>query len=125
MAAGATLDGAPAVRANLDGDVFVAAQTAAPRRIRRSLDDATNAAVSGTPGRAAFPLDEKGPLVSDDKAPRVSPPAPQRVFRVALERGQPAFAGRLIRLSLDEGRTVYGRLGENALGGRRLRTTLD
>jgi hypothetical protein len=103
------------VRANLDGEAFVAAQAPAPRRIRRSLDDAASFSAS-TPG-AAFPLDAKEALIL--------PPLPRRVIRVSLDQDEPAFAGRLIRLSLDEGRIVYGRLSESPLHGRVLRTTLD
>jgi hypothetical protein len=117
LAAGATLDRAPAVRANLDGDAFVAAQAPAPRRIRRSLDDAANSIVKGASGNAASSL--------DDNEASVVPPRPRRVFRVSLDEDRPAFAGRLIRLSIDEGRTVYGRLSEGTWQGRRLRTTLD
>ena len=114
LAEGATLDRGRAVRANLDGEAFVAAQAPAPRRIRRSLDDAAS---PSTPGGAAFPLDADDALVL--------PPLPRRVIRVSLDQDQPAFAGRLIRLSLDEGRIMYGRLSESPLHGRRLRTTLD
>jgi hypothetical protein len=117
LAAGATLDGVPAVRANLDGEAFVAAQAPAPRRIRYSLDDAANSPAGHTPGSATFPLDGNGALV----LPRL----PRRVFRVSLDQDHPVYAGRLIRISLDEGRTVYGRLSEGTSQGRRLRTTLD
>jgi hypothetical protein len=117
LAAGATLDRAPAVRANLDGDAFVAAQAPAPRRIRRSLDDATNGIVNGAPGNAASSL--------DGSEASVLRPLPRRVFRVSLDEDRPAFTGRLIRLSIDEERTVYGRLSEGTWQGRRLRTTLD
>lgn len=117
LAVGATLDGVPAVRANLDGDAFVPAPAPAPRRIRRSLDDATDALVSAAPGSATSPLGGSKALVL--------PPLPRRVFRVSLDEDQPAFAGRLIRLSIDDGRATYGRLSGSTWQGRRLRTTLD
>jgi hypothetical protein len=118
LAAGSTLDGKPAVRASLEGDAFVAAQAPAPRRIRYSLDDAENGMIGNASGNAAFPADVDHSLV----VPRLPP----RAFRLSLDaQDAPAFSGRLIRLSLDEGHTLYGRLGESTILGRRLRKTLD
>jgi hypothetical protein len=105
------------VRASLEGNAFVAAQAPAPRRIRYSLDDAENSTVSNAPASAAFPANGNDSVVV--------PPLPRRVFRVSLDQDEPAFSGRLIRLSLDEGRTLYGRLGESTILARRLRKTLD
>jgi hypothetical protein len=113
LAWGATLEGAPAVRASIDDDGFVAARAPVPRHIRSSLDDAGSATSAGS---AAFP--------SEGNA-LVLPPLPRRMIRVSLDQDQPAFAGRLIRLSLDEGRNIYGRLSDSTLIGRQVRTSLD
>lgn len=117
VAAGATLDGTPSVRASLEGDDFVAAQAPSPRRIRYSLDDAENSSVSRAPVSAPSPGG------GSDRV--VVPPPSRRVFRVSLDQDEPAFSGRLIRLSLDEGRALYGRLGESTILARRLRKSLD
>jgi hypothetical protein len=103
------------VRASLEGDAFVEARAPAPRRIRYSLDDAENSIVRTAPASA----DGNG------NGSVVVPPLPPRVFRVSLDQDEPAFSGRLIRLSLDEGRALYGRLGESTILARRLRKTLD
>lgn len=111
LAWGATLDGTPPLRATLD-DAEIAPEQPRPRLIRKSLDDVyTLSSVSV----ASFPLDHS--------APQVLPPPPRRVFRVSLGRDQPAFSGRLIRLSLEA--AVYGRLTESQAQGRHLRTSLD
>jgi hypothetical protein len=99
------------MRATLD-ETVTAPEPPRPRLIRKSLDDAytmSNVSV------ASFPL--------DDAAPQVLPPPPRRVFRVSLDRDQPAFDGRLIRLSLEG--AIYGRLTESQAQGRYLRTSLD
>lgn len=104
------------MRASIDDEAFVEAQASAPRRIRSSLDEAANTTLGPALSNAAFPLEGNA---------LVLPPLPRRVFRVSLDQDQPAFAGRLIRLSLDEGRTVYGRLSDSTLIGRHVRTSLD
>jgi hypothetical protein len=101
------------VRASLD-DTVSAPEQLHPRLLRKSLDDGSTA--SGV-GSASFP--------TDDSAPQVLAPLPRRVFRVSLDHDQPAFDGRLIRLSLEEGRAIYGRLSESPARGRHLRTSLD
>jgi hypothetical protein len=105
------------VRASLEGDAFVAARAQGPRRIRYSLDDAENSIVSSAAASAPSPADGNHRVVV--------PPLPRRVFRMSLDKDEPPFSGRLIRLSLDEGRALYGRLGESTILGRRLRKTLD
>jgi hypothetical protein len=73
---------------------------AAPRQIRLTLDDDASSP-QPSPSHAEFPL-------SDETA---TPPR-----------------GRIIRLSLDDGRTAYGSLGRLervAASGRRIRITLD
>lgn len=111
LAWGAAFDGTPPLRATLD-DTESAPQQPRARLIRKSLDDVyTVSSVSV----ASFPL--------DDSSPRVLPPPPRRVFRVSLDRDQPAFDGRLIRLSLEA--AIYGRLTESQAQGRHLRTSLD
>jgi hypothetical protein len=117
VAAGATLNGVPTLRASLDGEAFVEARAPVPRRIRYSLDDAENSVASNTPGVTASAAGGNDSVVV--------PPLPRRVFRVSLDQDAPPFSGRLIRLSLDEGRTLYGRLGESTMLARRWRKTLD
>jgi hypothetical protein len=109
---GATLAGAPPVRVSLDDRVSTAGQ-ARPRMIRKSLDDTYD---FNTVSVASFPADD---------ARQISSLPPRRVFRISLDHDRPAFDGRLIRLSLEEGRGIYGRLDESQAQGRHLRTSLD
>jgi hypothetical protein len=113
LARGATFEGAAPLRASLD-DAVSAPEQLRPRMIRKSLDDAY---APSTVSVASFP--------ADDSPPQVLPPPPRRVFRVSLDHDQPAFDGRLIRLSLEEGRAIYGRLSASQAQGRHLRTSLD
>jgi hypothetical protein len=109
---GATLAGSPPVRASLDDGVSTAVQ-ARPRMIRKSLDDTYD---SNTLSVASFPTDD---------ARQMLPLPSRRVFRISLDQDHPVLDGRLIRLSLDEGRGIYGRLNESQAQGRYLRTSLD
>lgn len=109
---GASLAAAPPVRASLDDAVSAPVQ-ARPRMIRKSLEDTYD---SSNVSVAAFPADD---------APQVLPPPPRRVLRISLDHDQPAFDGRLIRLSLEDGRGIYGRLSDSQALGRHLRTSLD
>lgn len=110
--------GALHVRASLDGQTAVAPPS--PRRIRHSLDDQPAIATPATAaplavGNAAFPL---SPPVHLSAAPR-------RLFRLTLDNEAPPPDSRLIRLSLEEGVAVYGRLSRNDAHGRYFRTSLD
>jgi hypothetical protein len=110
---GASLAGVPPVRASLDDDAVSAPVPAPPRMIRKSLDDTFDSSAVSV---AAFPAHD---------APQVLPPPPRRVFRISLDHDQPALDGRLIRLSLEDGRGIYGRLNDSLSQGRHLRTSLD
>jgi hypothetical protein len=91
-----------------------------PRRIRPSLDDQPAVAVPATAtplavGKAAFPL----------SPPVLLSAAPRRLFRLTLDSEAPPPESRLIRLSLEEGVAVYGRLSRSDAHGRYFRTSLD
>jgi hypothetical protein len=107
--------GATHIRTTLDDTAAVAALGAeerAPRRIRGSLDD-DPAGVPSTlePRRIRSSLDDVAP------SSRASFP---------LDDGVPLSSTvRLIRLTLEDGRGVYGFLGTRAEPPRRLRLTLD
>jgi hypothetical protein len=100
-ATAATRNAPPCLRTTLDDSTPAPAATA-PRRIRSSLDDAASArATIALPGTSAahaeFPLEKSGAKV----------------------------AGRLIRLSLDDGQATYGHLALAQPASRRIRTSLD
>jgi len=94
---GSTIDTTRRVRVSID-DSSAPSTVPGPRRIRGTLDEVGITPALHAPSVAAFPLDE-GP---------------------ASEPRQ----GRLIRLSLEEGHTVYGRLSESR-AHRYVRTSLD
>jgi hypothetical protein len=102
-AAAAPRSAPPYLRTSLD-DAAPAPAEPTPRRIRNSLDEVTATALPtafeasvADPSHAEFPLDE----------------------------GVLQAAGRLIRLSLDDGKVTYGRLALAQPAARRIRTSLD
>jgi hypothetical protein len=102
-ATAATRNAPPYLRITLDDSAPAPAATApAPRRIRSSLDDTTSA-------RATVEL----PITSAGHA------------EFPLETGGAKVAGRLIRLSLDDGQATYGHLVLAQPASRRIRTSLD
>jgi hypothetical protein len=103
-ATAATRNAPPYLRTTLDDTAPAPAAAApAPRRIRSSLDDAGSVPLralerpSQSAGHAEFPL----------------------------EKSVAKAAGRLIRLSLDDGQATYGHLVLAQPASRRIRTSLD
>jgi hypothetical protein len=119
-ARGATFERAAYVRTSLDGDGDAAAATPpSPRRIRRSLDDAA------PPPAEPATVTPNAPLPGNGVARRIQPAPSRRLFRLTLDGERPTFAGRLIRVSLDDTEIVYARLDDAMPLGRHVRISLD
>lgn len=102
-AAAATRNAPPYLRTTLD-DAAPTPAAPTPRRIRSSLDDGS---ASGVPTAFEAPVADP----SHAEFPR--------------DEGVVQVAGRLIRLSLDDGQVTYGRLALAQPASRRIRTSLD